>query len=46
MPESPKWLLSVGRVAEAEKIVRTAAKCNNIKLPEGNMRIVSIEDFT
>ena len=34
LPESPRWLLSVDRVAEAEKIVREAAAFNNIQLPQ------------
>ena len=32
--QSPRWLLSVGRIEEAEKIVREGAAFNNINLPE------------
>jgi hypothetical protein len=35
MPESAKWLLSVGRVEEAEAIVRVIAKENKRPLPDG-----------
>jgi len=34
LPESVVWLCANNRVAEAEEIIRNAAKMNNIKMPD------------
>ena len=35
VPESPKWLLAVGRTREAEEVVRSIVKENGRELPKG-----------
>lgn len=34
LPESPRWLLEKGRIAEAEKVMREAGQVNSTPLPE------------
>ena len=44
IPESPRWLLSKGRVAEAEVSIARAARVNRVTLPTGLLEKVQITE--
>ena len=43
LPESVLWLYANNRVAEAERIIRNAAKLNNITMPDKILQPVTVE---
>lgn len=43
MPESPRWLLSVGRVKEASDVIRKMARGNGVELSEKTMSLGEVE---
>lgn len=45
MPESPRWLISVGRFEEALKILKDGAKTNGTTLPPDEEVIAMMESF-
>lgn len=48
MAESPRWLISRGRLGKAKKILRAAAKTNNRPVPDFTEleRVVEVWDLS
>ncbi|XP_063784263.1 solute carrier family 22 member 4-like [Pseudophryne corroboree] len=44
IPESPQWLISQGRIEEAEAIIRKAAKFNKISAPAVIFKTAELDD--
>lgn len=41
IPESPRWLLAMGKVKETKEVLLKASKINNIPLPENIDKILN-----
>ncbi|XP_077393026.1 organic cation/carnitine transporter 2-like [Festucalex cinctus] len=44
LPESPRWLVSRGRVSQAEVVLRSAALENHVEAPEVIFKITKVEN--
>ncbi|XP_046374256.2 organic cation transporter protein-like [Haliotis rufescens] len=44
LPESPRWLISRGRIPEAQAIIKKVASVNGVTLPDGMLEKITIDD--
>ncbi|CAI5766596.1 solute carrier family 22 member 5-like [Podarcis lilfordi] len=44
IPESPRWLLSQGKIKEAEDIIRKAAEMNHVAAPDVIFDLIELQD--
>ncbi|XP_067674869.1 organic cation transporter protein-like [Haliotis asinina] len=44
IPESPRWLISRGRIPEAQVVIRKMASVNGVELPEVMLEKITVDD--